>query len=119
MPGANPQGDADSDTWSTPERPSVGGSGVHRHDASTVQAQVVGEREPGSLDLAPFGKTAQLSGELDTLGQTGGTERMALGDQSAQRIDDPLPVVRRRTRLAQRPPRPRHTGQTPCRSGSR
>ena len=47
----------------------------------------------GAVDLARVGLAAQLPGELGALGEAGGAERVALGDQAAGRVDHPLAAV--------------------------
>ena len=48
-----------------------------------------------AIDLALVGRTTQLPRELGALGQAGRAEGVALGDQPAGRVHDPLPAVRR------------------------
>ena len=53
----------------------------------------------GAVDLAGVGLAAQLPGQLGALRQAGRTERVALRDQTAGRVDDPLAAVRGGTGL--------------------
>ena len=46
-----------------------------------------------SVDLTLVGGAAQLPGELGALGEAGGAERVALGDQAAGGVDDPAAAV--------------------------
>ena len=46
------------------------------------------QRDARAVDLALVGLAAQLPGQLAALGQAGGAERVALGDQAARRVDD-------------------------------
>src|SRR5262245_65314289 len=60
---------------------------VDRNDRSSAEADVVLQSDLGAVDLALVGLAAQLPGELRALGEPGGAERMALGDQASGRVD--------------------------------
>src|SRR3954464_4175112 len=45
--------------------------------------------------LPAVGLAARLPRGLGTLGEAGGAERVALGDQAARRVDDPAAAIRR------------------------
>ena len=75
------------------------GRTVGGDDDRAAEADVVLECDPtrrgGTRDLTCVGVAAQLPGELGALRQTGGTERVALGDQSTRRVHHPLAAVGR------------------------
>lgn len=52
-----------------------------------VCADELREADFCALDLASFGVALEPPGDLDQLGDAGGAERMALGEQAAARID--------------------------------
>ena len=68
---------------------------VDGHDGRAAEAEVVLQADLRALDLALVGLAAQLPGELGALGQAGGAERMALGDQAAGRVHHPPAAVGR------------------------
>ena len=47
-----------------------------------------------SAEEACAGPALYLPGQLGALGQAGGAERVALGDEAARRVDDVLTAVR-------------------------
>src|SRR3954466_11556723 len=69
---------------------------VDRDHRRAAQPDVVLQRALGVVDLALVGLAAQLPRQLAALREAGRSERMALGDQPARRVDDPLAAVRRR-----------------------
>src|SRR5205807_9573307 len=56
---------------------------VDRHHGGAAEAEVVLEGGLGAVDLAVAGVAAQLPRELGALGQAGGAEGVALGDQAS------------------------------------
>src|SRR5437762_6372767 len=66
---------------------------VHRHDAGAAEAEVVLEGDLGAFDLAGVGLAAQLPDQLGALGEAGGAERVALGEQAAGGVGDELAAV--------------------------
>ena len=69
------------------------GALVRGHDRCTAQPDVVLQRGGNVVDLALVGGSAQLPRQLGALRQPGGTQRVALRDQSAGRIDHPPAAV--------------------------
>ena len=68
-------------------RPAVGAR-VDRDHARTAQAQVVRERDARARDEAVVGPAAQMPGQFGALGQTGGAERVAFGEETAGGVDE-------------------------------
>ena len=70
-----------------------------------------------SVDLALVGRAAELPVELGALREAGGAERVALRDQAARRVHDPLAAVgvRRRSRSSSPPLPSAGTGRAPRR----
>ena len=66
---------------------------VQRDHAGAAEAEVVLQREPRAVDLARFGRAAQLMRQLVALREAGGAQRMTLGQQAARRIGDDLAAV--------------------------
>ena len=66
---------------------------VERDDARPAESQIVLQGNARPVDLAGPGHAAQLPGELRALGETGRADRMALGNQAAGGVDDPLAAV--------------------------
>jgi hypothetical protein len=64
---------------------------VERDDAGAAQPQVVLQRQARAFHLALLGLAAQLPGQLGTLRQAGGAQRVALGQQAARRVGDHPP----------------------------
>ena len=64
------------------------GAGVEGDDAGAAEADVVLQRDPGVGDLARAGLAAQLPDEFGALGEAGGAERVALGEQAAGGVGD-------------------------------
>ena len=69
-------------------RPGLDGGLVDGDDGGAAEPDVVLEGDLGAVDLALVGGAAQLPGQLAALGEAGGAERVALGDQAARRVDD-------------------------------
>src|SRR6185369_3628627 len=66
---------------------------VQGDDAGAPKAHVVLERVLKAFDLPLVGRAAQLVGELVALGETGGSERMALRQEPSGRVGhDPAAV---------------------------
>lgn len=61
---------------------------VQGHHTGTADAEVVLECQTCALDLTPIGAAAQLLHQFVALCQAGGSQRMALGEQSAGGVDD-------------------------------
>jgi hypothetical protein len=64
-----------------------------RDDGGAAEADVVLEGDLRALDLALVGLAAQLPVELGALREAGGAEGVALGDEAARGVDDPLAAV--------------------------
>src|SRR3712207_288654 len=75
---------------------------IDRHDRGAPETDVVLKRHPGAVDLSRAGLAAKLPRELRALGEAGGAERVALGDQPTGRVDDPLAAIRRRPLVDER-----------------
>ena len=72
---------------------SVLGPLIHRHDAGAAEAEVVLERDAGAFYLALVGLAAELPDELGALGEAGGAERVALGEEAAGGVGDEFAAV--------------------------
>ena len=69
------------------------GALVGGDDGGAAEPDVVLQGGVDAVDLTLVGGAAQLPGQLGALGQPGGAERMALGDQPARRVDHPAAAV--------------------------
>jgi hypothetical protein len=56
---------------------------IHAGDAA---ARALGEADPGACNLAARGALLELPDELDHLCDSGGTQRMAFGQQPSRRV---------------------------------
>ena len=95
--------------WS-PRRTLGGGALEDVHAAGRPQADDMGQADPGALDLAVARLTPQVRGHLVEVGDAGGADGVALGDEAARHVDGDGPVapraapvdeVARASRLAQ------------------
>src|SRR4051812_11642296 len=68
---------------SAPGTISASGAFVEGNDAGAAEAEIVLQGEPRALDLPGLRRAAQLVCQLVALRETGGAERMALGQQTA------------------------------------
>lgn len=66
---------------------------VDGDDDSTTETEVVLQRVLGLGDLTVVGPTAQVPDKLGALGDTGRTERVALGDEAARGVDEVFAAV--------------------------
>ena len=101
-PPARPSSPPSRTAGRASSRPSsVGREDVDGHRGGVAlepAAAVLGEGDAGALDLALAGLAAQLPGRLADLGDAGGADRVALGEQAAAGVDR-----QRRRRGAVRP----------------
>src|SRR5579871_4033626 len=67
----------------------------HVDGAGGAHAHHVGEAEPRALDLAGAGFAAQVRGDLVDVGDAGGAQRVALGEQAAGYVHGDAPAERR------------------------
>lgn len=71
----------------------VVGAAVDGDDDSTPKPQVVLQTVPCLRDGAVVGPAAEVPDELGALGDAGGAERVALGDEAPRGVDDVLAAV--------------------------
>src|SRR5450432_4082215 len=82
--------------WQDPAGRGAGGwlvSAVHGDHAGAAEAQVVLECDLRAFDLARTAQAAELLVELEALGEAGSPERVALGEQAAGWVHDPVAAV--------------------------
>src|SRR5882757_3712281 len=82
-----------SDPGGTVLASSALGGPIGSDDGAAAEADVVLQRDRRSRYLPPLGQAAQLPVQLGALRQTGGSERVAFGDQAAGGVDHPAPAV--------------------------
>src|SRR3954466_3860318 len=73
---------------------SASGAFVEGDDTGAAEAEIVLQGEPCAVDLPCLRRAAQLMRQLVALRQTGGAERMALGEKTAGRIGHGLAAKR-------------------------
>src|SRR5262245_37827928 len=83
------------------ERSGALGFAVHGDDGRAAESEVVLQGDLGLLHLALLRLAPELPVELGALREPGGAERVALGDETARRVHDPLATVGDGTRVDQ------------------